>query len=188
MLDKLQQLKGEELASGLTDFRKCPHCGEVWYKKPERLGGMGCDGSTKCGNRMNALDIPEYGGLSFIFDVDMGTQKLCWKLRKSTPAISTSLQGRITTGRQEPRGCGKDITWSKMSCITSQELEQLKLQVSDLKGEIEVVDMGRGKTHRFKGYKQTPMRRSHMDEKFSRIQASVDSMDNYWPPCLDSSF
>lgn len=204
MLDKLQQLKGDELAIGLEHYRKCPHCGEVWYKKPARMGGMGCDGTTTCGSRMKELDIPEFGGLSFRFDLDEGTQTLKWSLNQEKPALSTHLKSRISDGRQEAKGCGKAITWSSMATITAQEVEQLNLQLSDLKDELEVVSMGSGKT-RFSGYSNFqdgcstfgkwisgssgsggyPSKACPTDNRLMLLEQSLTGLPNHWPSHLN---
>jgi len=141
MLDRLQALKGDELNFRLEHYRKCNHCGMVWYKTPARIGGMGCDGYTTCGKRMMALEKPEFEGLSFSFTVDCNFT-INWELRqrKSSLQHTSTLDERLR-GEDEGVGCGNDLTWNEMATITSEELDELKIKVSDLPDDIEVVSM-----------------------------------------------
>lgn len=70
----LYKVRTEALAyqndHGVTDLRKCPHCGLIWAKIE------GCSGDTECGNRPSSgLDVrdPNYGVLAtFSFIVTGG--------------------------------------------------------------------------------------------------------------------
>ena len=59
----------------ITDFRKCPHCGEIWQKVE------GCDGITECGKRPSGkFDVVSTGKMAnFEFLWDSITQKLATK-------------------------------------------------------------------------------------------------------------
>lgn len=150
MIEKLQQMKGEEVDLASDHYRQCPYCGAVWYKKPSRLGGMGCDGMTTCGNRgelsTRTMDQHEFAGLTFKFTVNRDTNTVSWEPNQRDGALSPdpeTLAERLAA--DTTAGCGATITWNKLPRVHRDKLKQLNLEVSDLPGEMEVVSMEGGK-------------------------------------------
>merc|ERR1712072_1641836 len=50
--------------AGISQPRKCPHCGEVWAKLE------GCNGGTTCGNRMDSPESRFNTMASYTFNFD----------------------------------------------------------------------------------------------------------------------
>ena len=73
----------------ITDFRKCPHCGEIWQKVE------GCDGITECGKRPSGkFDVVSTGKMAnFEFLWDSITQKLATKKVSQRDRINASKLG-----------------------------------------------------------------------------------------------
>ena len=96
----------------ITDFRKCPHCGEIWQKVE------GCDGSTECGKRPSGkFDVSSTGQMAnFEFLWDSITQKLATKKVSQRDRINASNLGSKTNEKKQ--GCGKEIAWGQMSPAT----------------------------------------------------------------------
>jgi len=90
--------------AGISDLRKCPHCGEVWAKLE------GCDGTTTCGNRVTETKENRFDKMSrfhFRFDgrkLNIGQGR------------SHELEIRSSTG-DRGRGCGRTICWSRMAPV-----------------------------------------------------------------------
>ena len=93
----------------ITDFRKCPHCGEIWQKVE------GCDGITECGKRPSGkFDVVSTGKMAnFEFLWDSITQKLATKKVSQRDRINASKLG--SKADEKTQGCGKEISWGQMS-------------------------------------------------------------------------
>lgn len=103
---ELQRLNDDALTLTGSNYRVCPHCGQIWYKEPAQRRGnyggrMGCDGSTTCGSRMGQLDIPDNGGLRFNFTMTTDRRDMTWS-RGSFGAQSslTYINSAMAMGQQ----------------------------------------------------------------------------------------
>lgn len=89
--------------SGISDVRKCPHCGCLWCNFDS------CDGETTCGNHGTVGDgEKEVRTFTFLFDGDVleicpGTRRSVWS---EPPDLSRS-----------GAGCGRRIVWRDMQSI-----------------------------------------------------------------------
>ena len=98
-----------------TDFRKCPHCGQIWQKIE------GCQGDTFCGQRPSEhLKYDHVDGAkmaTFSFSWNEIFQKLFTRRipRKGRNARRNMSNRSDTAGKHI--GCGKTINWSKMAPV-----------------------------------------------------------------------
>jgi len=104
LLDIRTQCLGYQANSGVTDLRRCPHCGLVWAKIE------GCDGNTTCGNLMKSRDS-RYGELAtFSFQFQNGHLNIQKSGSKTVDSSSSSQQTGV--------GCGKTINWKEMAPVS----------------------------------------------------------------------
>ena len=116
---------GYQSEHGVSELRKCPHCGLIWTKVE------GCEGDTTCGNRpsaVNDLRDPSYAELgTFLFQwLDNGQLYISKRGRKSV------LSERSSQGMY---GCGRSINWKQMATVAvpSEFSETVKVGTSDIK-------------------------------------------------------
>jgi len=96
--------------AGVTDLRKCPHCGEVWQKI------TGCDGITTCGEPVNQPDSRRGRMSTYAFRFD-GSQL---HISREADLRAQSLH----SGRRQQgygAGCGREINWSEMAPVRTPE-------------------------------------------------------------------
>ena len=98
-----------------TDFRKCPHCGQIWQKIE------GCPGDTKCGDSSSEhlkYDHVDGGKMAtFFFSWNEILQKLFTR-RISRKEIHARRNMGIRRDTIEKHiGCGRTINWSKMAPV-----------------------------------------------------------------------
>jgi len=111
--EELQRLNQDSLSLTSSNYRVCPHCGQVWYKEPQAKKGsyggrMGCDGSTTCGSRMGRLDIPDNGGLRFQFSVTADRRDMNWS--RGTFGVQSSLDYIMTAMQSTQTQVNVDIS------------------------------------------------------------------------------
>ena len=96
----------------VTDFRKCPYCGEVWQKVE------GCEGDTQCGNRPSEkLKWDQVNGgkmANFFFSWSEKFQQL---VTKKVSRIIKITEMHCSAAAAKQRGCGETINWSKMAPV-----------------------------------------------------------------------
>mmetsp|Transcript_43268 Transcript_43268/g.119642 ORF Transcript_43268/g.119642 Transcript_43268/m.119642 type:complete len:426 (+) Transcript_43268:115-1392(+) len=96
---------GYQSQHGISELRRCPHCGLVWAKLD------GCNGITVCGNVMHGPDVrnSSFGTL--------GTFAFFWTgngLNISRTGSRAARSGARSVGHI---GCGRDINWSLMAPV-----------------------------------------------------------------------
>eukprot|EP00929_Paragymnodinium_shiwhaense_P055642 TRINITY_DN27869_c0_g1_i1.p1 TRINITY_DN27869_c0_g1~~TRINITY_DN27869_c0_g1_i1.p1 ORF type:complete len:439 (+),score=92.38 TRINITY_DN27869_c0_g1_i1:65-1381(+) len=96
---------GFQTNSGISELRKCPHCGQVWAKL------SGCDGETTCGNKLGRFDGRYQDFASFRFTVLQGGRLQIAKLGRRRVVASSS------TVSQGNAGCGRTISWKSMAPV-----------------------------------------------------------------------
>ena len=115
---------GYQSEHGVSEFRKCPHCGTIWTKSE------GCEGNTTCGNRLdnvNDFRDPAYA--------ELGTFSFRWlvdgRLRITKISPKTVKSDR---GAKPQFGCGKSINWKEMATVEvpSEFNETVKVGTSDI--------------------------------------------------------
>eukprot|EP01133_Synstelium_polycarpum_P003507 gene3507-4006_t len=87
---------------GVSNCRKCPHCGMVWLKV------AGCEGATTCGSRPGG--VPESTVTSF------ATFSFTLSPFNITPTGQRPLQPSPTSTRSGV-GCGKNVNWTEMQPV-----------------------------------------------------------------------
>ena len=96
----------------MTDFRKCPYCGEIWQK----VGG--CEGDTQCGNRPSGkLKSDQVGSgkmANFIFSWNKKFQEL---VTTKVSRVMKNTETNCSATAEKQKGCGKTINWSKMAPV-----------------------------------------------------------------------
>lgn len=92
--------------AGISQLRKCPHCGEVWAKLE------GCNGETTCGNLMNTRESRFNTMSSFSFEFD--------GKRLAISKISSKTIKKVAAKRAG-KGCGRSINWSAMAPVPVPE-------------------------------------------------------------------
>ena len=99
------EILGYQRNHGISDLRRCPHCGLVWAKIE------GCDGETTCGNRMRKFDGPTNGFL--------GTFSFQWSRVTKRLKISKKERRQLRNYTQENGGigCGARISWKHMAPV-----------------------------------------------------------------------
>ena len=116
---------GYQSEHGVSELRKCPHCGLIWTKVE------GCEGETTCGNRpdfVNDLRDPSYAELgTFSFQWLGDGQLTITKVSKKT--VNSERSSKPKTG------CGNSIEWKKMATVAvpSEFSETVKVGTSDIK-------------------------------------------------------
>ena len=109
---------------GVSEYRKCPHCGLVWT---EVEGG--CDSRTTCGNRPSnvndSLSVSVLATFSFQW---IGDKLNIAKAGKKNVKSQRSSSSKFV-------GCGKTIIWSEMATIAVplEFSETVKICTSDVK-------------------------------------------------------
>ncbi|XP_068698377.1 uncharacterized protein [Montipora foliosa] len=116
---------GYQSEHGVSELRKCPHCGLIWTKVE------GCEGDTTCGNRpknVNDFRDPAYA--------ELGTFSFRWldngRLRITKVSNKTVKSERSS---QLHLGCGKSVNWKEMATVAvpSEFSETVKVGTSDIK-------------------------------------------------------
>ena len=110
-----------------TNFRKCPHCGEVWTKVE------GCKGSTTCGNRPTVpIDARKE------MHRKMSTYTFRWisesnRLQINRNPYISKRKTDATTPIMPAHGCGKSIKWSAMAPVQApKEFEESLCSTKDV--------------------------------------------------------
>ena len=110
---------------GVSELRKCPHCGLIWTKVE------GCEGDTTCGNRpsfVNDFRDPSYA--------ELGTFSFQW-LGDGCFYISKIGRKNIKSEKRSGAhyGCGKSINWKQMATVEvpSEFSKTVKVGTSDIK-------------------------------------------------------
>ena len=116
---------GYQSEHGVSELRKCPHCGLIWTKVE------GCEGQTTCGNRPNAVNDfrdPSYA--------ELGTFSFQW-LGTGSLNIIKSGKKHVQSKKSESAhyGCGKSVNWKQMATVEvpSEFSETVKVGTSDIK-------------------------------------------------------
>ena len=128
----------------LNKFKKCPHCGTIWFKV------AGCEGKTKCGNRDKIRDI--FCGIFKDYVVkyenkNLEIQKLDFNQQEKL--IGSEFIGLTNEEIQQnqtlenegktlinPVGCGNWITWREMEDVTeiiNEKLQSISNRDYDIK-------------------------------------------------------
>lgn len=128
----------------LNQFKKCPHCGTIWFKV------AGCEGKTKCGNRDKIRDI--FCGIFKDYVVkyenkNLEIQKLDFNQQEKL--IGSEFIGLTNEEIQQnqtlenegktlinPVGCGNWITWREMEDVTeiiNEKLQSISNRDYDIK-------------------------------------------------------
>ena len=160
---RIQDLFPDQPGAGV--YKKCPHCGEV-YVKP-----FGCDFSTRCGNSAGAAaDIMpftyEYCPESRTFKVVEAAQKgtfeayamaarrayrrmasrLTYFFSEDMEDMEKQTRKWIGQNTQSQRsGCGREIQWATMPCLTKQELVNFGLVPDSVQLDPNNMVLGLGK-------------------------------------------
>ena len=116
---------GYQSEHGVSELRKCPHCGIIWTKVE------GCEGATTCGNRpsnVNDVRDPAYA--------ELGTFLFRW--RDDGRLSITKFSRKTVKSQRSSRpqfGCGKSINWKEMATVAvpSEFSETVKVGTSDIK-------------------------------------------------------
>ncbi|XP_044183213.1 uncharacterized protein LOC114955585 [Acropora millepora] len=115
---------GYQSEHGVSELRKCPHCGIIWTKVE------GCEGDTTCGNRPSSVNdfrdpsYAELGTFSFKWLEDG------WQIAKIG---KKNVKSKKRSGAHY--GCGKSINWKKMATVEvpSEFSQTVKVGTSDIK-------------------------------------------------------
>jgi len=125
----LTNYKGE-----INKFKKCPHCGTIWFKI------SGCDGQTRCGER-NSVKDKFYGNYKDYFvkyennQLTITNNNINQNQILSGNGISGLSQSEVQENNNrringkhliKPVGCGNYITWREMEDVTEKVNEILK--------------------------------------------------------------
>lgn len=118
----------------LNQFKKCPHCGTIWFKI------AGCDGKTKCGNRDKIRD--KFYGIFKDYVVKYENKHLeiqKFDVNQQDKFIGSEFNGLTNEEIQKnqtlknegktlinPVGCGNWITWREMEDVTETVNAQLQ--------------------------------------------------------------
>ena len=110
---------------GVSELRKCPHCGLIWTKVE------GCDGDTTCGNRPSFVN--DFRDPSF---AELGTFLFQW-LGNGRLHIIKIGQKKVNSEKRstDQYGCGKSVNWKQMATveIPSEFSETVKVVTNDIK-------------------------------------------------------
>ena len=110
---------------GVSELRKCPHCGLIWTKVE------GCDGDTTCGNRPSFVN--DFRDPSF---AELGTFLFQW-LGNGRLHIIKIGQKKVNSEKRSTvqYGCGKSVNWKQMATvdIPSEFSETVKVVTNDIK-------------------------------------------------------
>ena len=110
---------------GVSELRKCPHCGLIWTKVE------GCEGETTCGNRPSAVN--DFRDPSF---AELGTFLFQW-LGDGLFQITKIGQKNVKSEKRSTvhYGCGKSVTWKEMATVEvpSEFSETVRVATSDIK-------------------------------------------------------
>ena len=98
---------GFQSGHGVSQLRKCPHCGLIWIKVE------GCDGSTTCGNRPQTVNDMRNSAISVLatFCFEWIGHKL-----KITKGGNKNVKSQKSSSSKFA-GCGKTITWNEMATV-----------------------------------------------------------------------
>lgn len=97
---------GYTSSHGVSNLRRCPHCGLVWTKV------SGCDGSTTCGNMDSGFDVRSANFAS------LATFHFEWASGKLTIRKSGTKRLRRPSSSRKGVGCGREVTWSEMAPVS----------------------------------------------------------------------
>ena len=124
LYDIRNECTGFQNEHGVSELRRCPHCGLVWTKVE------GCTGATECGKRptiVNDIRDSSYAVLATFTFRWIGNKLNIFKSGKKSLKKEASTQDSV--------GCGKSITWSEMRPVDiPPELEEaIKVSTTDVK-------------------------------------------------------
>jgi GTPase SAR1 family protein len=120
----------------VNQFKKCPHCGTIWFKF------TGCDGKTRCGNRDKVCDRDKFCGIYKDYKVQYENNNLTiQKTDVNQPETFRSTEFLGLTNEEiqmnnslrnegkveiKPIGCGNWINWKEMEDVTEAINETLQ--------------------------------------------------------------
>ena len=134
-IEKIVEVKINNYNGDYNKFKKCPHCGQIWFKI------IGCD-EMVCGNRTTILDkisgrwknfevTYNYDTRTFTInssvheDSNIGNDEEKFGLRedekKMNPKRKLERKAEI-----KPIGCGNKLNWREMEDCTEKVVEMLK--------------------------------------------------------------
>ena len=116
---------GFQSEHGVSQLRKCPHCGLVWTKVE------GCDGSTTCGNRPS--NVNDLRDSAFSVLATFSFQWIGDKLNIAKAGDKNVKSQRSSSSKFA--GCGKTITWNEMATVAvpPEFSETVKICTNDVK-------------------------------------------------------
>ncbi|XP_028410265.1 uncharacterized protein LOC114532871 [Dendronephthya gigantea] len=116
---------GYQSQHGVSQLRKCPHCGLIWTKVE------GCDGATTCGNRPSSVNDIRDSAFSVLatFSFEWIKNKFSIIKRGSKNVKSEK------SSSSNFAGCGKTIDWSGMATVAVPDefSETVKVCTNDIK-------------------------------------------------------
>ncbi|XP_028397396.1 uncharacterized protein LOC114521179 [Dendronephthya gigantea] len=116
---------GFQSEHGVSELRKCPHCGLIWTKVE------GCDGTTTCGNRPSSVNDIRDSAFSVLatFSFEWIGNKL-----NITKGGSKNVKSEKSSSSNSA-GCGKSINWSDMATVAVPDefSETVKVCTNDIK-------------------------------------------------------
>ncbi len=125
LYDVRTECVGFQSEHGVSQLRKCPHCGLIWTKVE------GCDGSTTCGNRPSTLNDIRDAAFSVLatFSFEWIGNKLNIIKRGNKNVKSEK------SSSSEFAGCGNTITWNEMATVAVPDefSETVRISTNDIK-------------------------------------------------------
>ncbi|CAB3991710.1 Hypothetical predicted protein [Paramuricea clavata] len=124
LYDIRTECTGFQNEHGVSELRKCPHCGLIWTRVE------GCDGSTECGRQPSSVN--DIRDSSFAV---LATFAFSWVGNKLNIAKSGDKSVKSEKSTKPNKGCGKSITWREMPPvdIPPEFRETVKVCTSDIK-------------------------------------------------------
>jgi GTP-binding protein EngB required for normal cell division len=127
LYDVRAECVGFQIEHGVSELRKCPHCGLIWTK----VEGRDCEGSTTCGNRPSTVNDIRNSAFSVLatFSFEWIGNKL--NITRGGNRIVNSQKSSSSTFV----GCGKTITWNEMATVAVpyEFREAVKICTNDIK-------------------------------------------------------
>jgi hypothetical protein len=124
LYDIRTECTGFQSAHGVSELRKCPHCGLIWTRVE------GCDGVTQCGRMPTSVNDIRDSTFSVL-----ATFTFRWVGSKLNITKSGDKSVKSKKSTKPSKGCGKSITWTAMPPvdIPSEFKETVKVCTSDIK-------------------------------------------------------
>ena len=134
-IEKILEVKISNYNNEFNKFKKCNHCGQIWFKI------IGCDNMT-CGQRTTIQDKIQGKWKNYTVSYDMETRKFTINstiheekkaegdkgIKGLTEEEKALNPKRKLEGKAEikPIGCGNQLNWKEMEDCTESVLEFLK--------------------------------------------------------------